>query len=252
MSKFCGNCGTQLNDEATFCTNCGASLGGGQPAPQQPVNNMTQQEAGFVQQPVNNANPYAQPDYSDGMNNIQYGMGAATGKKTLSKQALIILGGIAAAIIVLVILIFTVFGSNYETPIKNMVKVMESGSTGAYKDLFPSSQIKALESVYNVISDDGLDEYIKEAATEVHDNLVDEYGDNIKVSYKILDKEKLSKIELSDIEDSYSYLSKSKVTEGYTLTLKMTIEGDDDTDTDEDDMQVVKVDGDWVVAGSAF
>ena len=26
MSKFCGNCGTQLDDNAAFCTNCGVSL----------------------------------------------------------------------------------------------------------------------------------------------------------------------------------------------------------------------------------
>lgn len=27
MSKFCGNCGTQLSDDAAFCGNCGASQG---------------------------------------------------------------------------------------------------------------------------------------------------------------------------------------------------------------------------------
>lgn len=25
--KFCGNCGTQLNDDAIFCANCGAKIG---------------------------------------------------------------------------------------------------------------------------------------------------------------------------------------------------------------------------------
>ena len=32
MAKFCGQCGAQLNDNATFCTQCGATI-----APQQPA-----------------------------------------------------------------------------------------------------------------------------------------------------------------------------------------------------------------------
>lgn len=32
MAKFCGHCGAQLNDNATFCTQCGATI-----APQQPA-----------------------------------------------------------------------------------------------------------------------------------------------------------------------------------------------------------------------
>ena len=28
MSKFCGYCGTVLNDSETFCSNCGASFNG--------------------------------------------------------------------------------------------------------------------------------------------------------------------------------------------------------------------------------
>lgn len=34
MSKFCGSCGSQIADEATFCPNCGASAADAQaPAP---------------------------------------------------------------------------------------------------------------------------------------------------------------------------------------------------------------------------
>ena len=44
MAKFCGQCGAQLNDNATFCTQCGATIAPQQPAQQtaSPMANHTQ------------------------------------------------------------------------------------------------------------------------------------------------------------------------------------------------------------------
>ena len=44
MAKFCGQCGAQLNDNATFCTQCGATVAPQQPAQQtaSPMANLQQ------------------------------------------------------------------------------------------------------------------------------------------------------------------------------------------------------------------
>ena len=44
MAKFCGQCGAQLNDNATFCTQCGATIATQQPAQQtaSPMANLQQ------------------------------------------------------------------------------------------------------------------------------------------------------------------------------------------------------------------
>ena len=46
MSKFCNNCGAQMEDQATFCPNCGAANAPA-PAPQQaPAENKAVAKAG--------------------------------------------------------------------------------------------------------------------------------------------------------------------------------------------------------------
>jgi hypothetical protein len=56
MAKFCGNCGTQLNDTAVFCGGCGKPVPGSSPAPAvQPVAAATPPT--FAPQPVTSAPP---------------------------------------------------------------------------------------------------------------------------------------------------------------------------------------------------
>ena len=256
MPKFCGQCGAQLSDEATFCTNCGAAMGAQQTPQQaaQPVTNTAAQGVNPYAQPdfsQQNAAASAQPDYSNGMNNIQYGYGSAAGKPKISKQALMVLGGVVVLVIILIVVLCTAFGSSYKTPIENMIKVMEDGDGDAMRNMLAKSQIDAMENVYSLFDEDGMDKYFDDAAESVHDGLVDQYGDNFKISYEIIDKEELDSDELSDIEDSYSYLSDSKVTAGYKLEVKMTIKGDEEK-TDKDEITVVKVDGDWVTTDASM
>ncbi len=66
MSKFCQNCGTQLNDDAVFCTNCGSSVSAPNSQAYQPQNN--------------------QPNYG-------YGYNPAPAKPTTNMVLLVISGG---------------------------------------------------------------------------------------------------------------------------------------------------------------
>ena len=84
--------------------------------------------------------------------------------------------------------------------------------------------------------------------------LEDEYGDDIKVSYKIKDKEKIDKDDLEDLEDDIkdTYDEKVKVSKGYELKIEMKIKGDDDKEKDTTKIKVYKIDGDWCLMDSLF
>ena len=77
--------------------------------------------------------------------------------------------------------------------------------------------------------------------------LEEEYGDDIKISYKIKDKDKIDKDDLEELEDSIKdkYDEKVRVSKGYELKVKMKIKGDDDKDEDTTTIKVYKIEGDW-------
>ena len=99
------------------------------------------------------------------------------------------------------------------------------------------------EDLEDYITDDKLD--------DMKEDLEDEYGKNIKISYKILDKEKIDKDDLKevqeDLEDEYEDAKKNKVnvTDGYKLSVKLTIKGKDDKDSDTVTMKIYKIGGKW-------
>lgn len=243
MSKFCGQCGAQLNDDATFCTNCGAQLN---------VN----QAAGFQNGAAVQSNP---------AQNVKNAMGGAVDKLKNSKyKNYILLGGIGVVVlIVLIILLSLIFGGgSYETPLKNYVKVCEKGDTKAYREMIPmnSDMEEAMESIAKLSGMD-LDEYYEEAATDIKEDLEDKYGDGLKVSYKVTDKEELDEDELEDISglslssllgSSSKKKKNSKITEGYKLEVEFTYKGDDKEKTKTEDVTVIKFDGKWCIADASM
>ena len=84
----------------------------------------------------------------------------------------------------------------------------------------------------------------------IMDSLEDEYGKNVKVSYKVTDKDELSDKKLKNIQeglkDNYD-IPKKSVTKGYKVDVDMTIKGKDDEDTNETTLYIVKIKGDWYV-----
>ena len=63
MAKFCGNCGTQVPDNANVCSNCGTPFAVAQPAqPVQPVQQPVQPaQPVYTQRPVQPQYTYAPP-----------------------------------------------------------------------------------------------------------------------------------------------------------------------------------------------
>lgn len=214
MAKFCNSCGTQLDDNTTFCNNCGTKV---EAAPQ----------------------AQAQTAY------------AATSTKSLpklDKSLLKILIPAAAGIVLLIVVISIIVGNGYKKPIKNMVNGFNDGDEEVYCDALPDFLIKK----YDKADDDyykNVREKIKNQVKSWEESKVYDLGDDIEVSYKILDKIEYNDDELESVQSLIKsmYDKKVEVTKGYNVALLLTIEGEDGEFSEPAITQVYKIDGKWCV-----
>lgn len=207
MSKFCMQCGAQMNDSDSICTSCGANQNDSSPA--------------FTAEPM-----------------------LETEKKKSSNAVLIA----AAALIVVVALLLLkmLFGGSYKQPIDNMCKALETGKGKYLLKCVPEFMIE------DEFEDMKKSEIIDELDEEAEDSLKlleKSMGDDVKVSYKIKDKDKIDK---DDLKDKKKYLEKKydakiKVQKGYEIEAKLSIEGDDKSISDTVDIEVYKINGKWCI-----
>lgn len=154
---------------------------------------------------------------------------------------------------------------------KDMLKVLEGNKE--YK-----------KTVKEILKNSG--DQIDDLWSYSFDDLEDEYGKNVKISYKVKKKEKLTKDEKKSISEGYAAfadlssgvtdcienldkctelsdkeinklvkiveklekkLEKIKVTDGYLMTVDLIAKGKDDDDSEKVDIVVIKVDGDWTI-----
>jgi len=197
MSKFCENCGAEMNDNDVVCAHCG---------PQADT--------------TANVDPVAENTTSSA--------------KTNNTKNIAILAGVAAAVVILIVIICSIFGKGYKKPIDNYFKGMEKGNADTYLKAFPEF----------MEMDKTVDEDFME---DMKDELEDEYGEKLKISYKITKKEKIKKDDLEDVKEyiEKKYEEDVKVSKGYEIKVKATIKGKDDEDTDSQKMYVYKIDGKW-------
>lgn len=268
MPKFCGQCGTKVGDEAAFCPECGAKLSQAvasvipDQTGQQNNVNLSKNEPTYSQQNSgDNANTYNQtgnflPNNSTAGNNfndanVQYGLGSQTASKGFNKKTLIILGCAGILVVLLIILAVVSTAGSYKKPLDNIVEVFEDGEGDALKKLMPPSYIEILDSTCEILGED-VDDYFDEAAEEIHDELISEYGKKAKVKYDILYKEELSKADLADAAEDLSVgngkYSNIKISKGYEVTANFTVSGKLNSNTSKITLQVIKIDGEWVLS----
>lgn len=209
MSKFCMQCGKEIEDSANICAFCGASQGGG----------------------------------------VNFdGSGAVKNK---NKAIAVLIAAVAVILVIIIVLVNLLSGGGYKKPIDNMMKAME---TGKGKYLYKTMPEFLIEYEYEDEKKSDIYDELDEIMESITDALEGEYGDDIKISYKIKDKEKIEKDDLEDLEDSIKdeYDEKVKVSKGYELKIKMKIKGDDDKEEETATINVYKIDGDWCLMGSIF
>ena len=210
MSKFCENCGSELNDTDKVCPKCGTAV----------AETATQKKD--VKEKAK-----TKPEVESTVE-----AGAKDNKKTM-----ILIGGIAAAVIIVLLLIIALCSGGYKKPVKYYFTGMEKSSSKTYLKQFPSFMKEDLEDTYD-----------DEALEKMMDSFEKKYGDKIKITYKVLDKTKIEKDDLDDVKDKLENKyddEKIKVTDGYEVCVKATIKGSDEKDTSYTSFDVYKINGKW-------
>lgn len=217
MSKFCGQCGTQLPDEAMVCTNCGTPLA------QMPVGNKTN-------------------DFKDKASNLLNKV--KTDKKLLG----IIIG--AVALVIALIVVFSLLGggggsSSYQAAIDNYVDIM-NGDADGIESLCPPEYWDYLEEESNVTVDEIIDDY-EDNYDKVQKSLESRLGDNVEFSSEILGKEDISDSDLEEAADNLEEygISEKDINSGYKLMVELTAKGDDDEQVQTVTIYAIEIDGDW-------
>ena len=146
--------------------------------------------------------------------------------------------------------------SNPEKALDNYISVVCNGKVNKLEKLAPAEYWECLEDENDVSMKDA-EEQMEELNKTLIRGLEDEYGDNIKVSYKILEKGDASSSDLDEMKDyikSNYDIPKKSVTDAVELEVELTVRGDDDEETTESTFYAVKVDEDWYIcsANGAF
>lgn len=216
MSKYCNNCGAEMEDDVVFCPNCGAQ--------DQPAYNETPMDAAPEE---GKANP-------------------------LSNMKTLIIGAVAA--VAVIILAIVIFGSSPNKAVKNYQAYL-NGNAGKMGSMAPSDYWKYVKEEGEVTKATAKKEY-KDMYKDMKEELEDTYGKNVKYTIKVTDKDKMSNKDLKAIGDALEEeyeIDDKKVKAGWEMEVEMTIKGKDDDDEIETTLNVVKIGGQWyVLNGTSF
>lgn len=222
MSKFCQNCGVEMEDDALFCVNCGAK---------EQVEAETQPATDIVS------------TVKDAVDNVVEDVKA-------NPKLLAFAGGAVAVVVAVIILLANLFGGGWKKAIDNYVDVSFKGKANKIEKLAPKEYWEYLEDEDEDFDlKDAIEEY-EDEFEDMMDDLEDEYGKNLKIKAKIEDKEKLSKKDISKIADALKDefdIKKKSVKKGYEVDVDLTIKGSEDEDSDETTLTVIKIGSKWYI-----
>lgn len=197
MSKFCGNCGAQLDDNAIICGYCGAKIN-----PIQPIN------AGSVNIP--------------GVSKISDPIKEEKNKKLVK----IIIAAIAIIIVAVIAINIIAPFVGYKGAVKKSINALENEDSSAMADIM--SDMWNIECDYSESDvESEADDIISSMMNELDDNV----GYNIKISYSIEDTDKLSSKKFDSfmdnrLSDEYAdEYSDINVKEIMVVDLKLTVKG---------------------------
>ncbi len=163
--------------------------------------------------------------------------------KKIPTNMIIAAASVVVVLILLILLIASIGGSGYKKAVKQYVKSYNTGNGELMVEVLDTEkELRYYEKYYNTDYDDMCDDY-EDDIDETIDYLEDEYGDDVKISVKFGDKEKLDEDDIEEIEDACKNVYGSKVTiqKAYELECTFVVKGDDDKDDEDMDIIVIKV-----------
>lgn len=216
MSKFCGNCGAQLDDSAKICGYCGTPLSG-------QATNKTSSIPGVVNK--------------------------ASQEKMANTTALIKKGIIGIVAVVVLILVLNVVSSftGYKGVVRKVVNAFED------YDMKTLTACASDLNYYNDYTDwDDVFEYRVSSKLDYYEDML---GHNLKISYKILDSYKMDDRNKNALIERYENegVDVDKVKTVRVVELELKIKGSKSTSTfTKDNMVLIKEGGKWKVLNTDY
>ncbi len=202
MSKFCMQCGKEIDRKDMHCQYCGAS------------------QENLPGDSVNSHNK---------------------GRGDLLVPVVAILSVILVIVIVTVNL--TVLNNGYKKPLDSLFAAFNKQEYDYFEDALP-----------DYITE--LDDYdADDAKTKFEDSVKNIIIDsNMELSYKVLDKNKIDKDDLKELEDNIEdkYNESVDVDQGYKVKIQLTFSMEDKEDTHKLTIPVYEIDGKWCILGDAI
>lgn len=239
MSKYCQNCGTQMDDNAMLCSNCGFKV----------VNVAENQQ---VKQPFQEPKEYYQQP-------IQQRVEVLPKKK--SKKVIIAISAVSFVLVVAIVVgCITLFSKNSPTD------VVEKYANAAFvthnaEDMVDTMPDGVLNTAMEEYRSAGYDEVkTKKDYVELQQKDLDKYYDELyegspdaKFTYKVSHEQEFTSSELKDAIDDFKKKEKIVVSDARKVKLFVSLSytdsnGVDKVDNDTWELIVVKVDNSWRIA----
>lgn len=141
--------------------------------------------------------------------------------------------------------------SDYEDAIEAAMKLASMDITKKeLKSMFPDACWDYLEEEANMTFDEWY-EMASEAFADERADLEDEFGEDVKLQYEILNKNEVDEEEFDEFKGNmkeYFGIKASSIGECYEVELEATMSGEYEEETEEMTWHVVEIDGSWYVA----
>ena len=238
MSKFCGNCGTVMDDAAVVCGNCGAPLAA--PAYAAPV--QKKKAAKF--------------DVSAITGSLK---GILDGVKKGDKGALLkcgIAGGVLVVILVLIIALCS--GSGEEKVAEKLMKNFAKEKPEAIVKLLPSFAFEDIdfEITSKKAKESDWEDCFKDSIKGFNEEMDDGYGfDEYSIKYELIDKSVYGKDYLKNIEDNldkFDEFDDKKLKKAVNLTYKVVYKGKGEKVIGNVSVTVIKYGSKWCLYNYYF
>lgn len=247
MSKFCINCGMQLDDEMQFCIGCGANQNYAAPAaeaaPAEVAAPVTVEEPVAVE-PVVATEPVAAP--------VSETPAGCKCLKKLSKNMIITIAAGAVALALVIGIVCLAFSGSYTSAVENIYSA-RLGNAELIQELAPQAYWDYMARQRNTTAEEYVQSLIDDAKEEMQDSdFTYQYGKDVDISF---DVEKEVSLPQGQIEKIGRYLNikyginPNDVTDAKKLVGYLSLSSDICADTMLiNSIYVLKIDGDWYAA----
>lgn len=200
--------------------------------------------------------PYGGNVYGGSGNAADF-QGEYAGRKPKKKHHYGVIGIVAAVVIIAAVAAFFVVrglgGSSYEKVVEKAINSVFDGDIKALVDLLPPDMMDnamAQEGISQSELDSQIDQMGDMLKNEMK-SLSTEYGDDWKISQKILSETDVTGTDLEVLQDDYSEIN-VKVAAAKELNVEISISGSEGRDSNTVDLYVVKVGNSWYLDANSF